>query len=284
MEPALELAEQVAARLGELEGVAAVALGGSRARGEASPDSDVDLGVYYEPDRPFRLEGLRRLARELDDRHPDDAVTGLGEWGPWINGGGWLVIGGRRVDWLYHDLDLVRRKVEECRAGRPALHHQPGHPHGFHTHIYLGEIHHCVPLYDPEGTLRNLKPLADPYPPLLKKALVRDQLWKASFALYTTRSPVERGDVFHATGSFFQCVACLVQALHALNERYPINEKGALKAVDIFALRPPRFVRIASAVLSRPGESPDRLRESLQNLEHLVGQTRALCAGLLADG
>lgn len=82
MEPVLGLAGRVAARIGELEGVAAVALGGSWARGEARPDSDVDLGIYYEPDCPFGIEALRRLARELDDRRPDDAVTRFGEWGP----------------------------------------------------------------------------------------------------------------------------------------------------------------------------------------------------------
>ena len=279
MEPALALAESVATRIGELEGVAAVALGGSWARGEASPDSDVDLGVYYEPDRPFGIEDLRQLARKLDYRRPDDAVTEFGEWGPWIDGGGWLVIEGQRVDWLYRNLALVRRTIEECRAGRPTLHHQPGHPHGFHTHIYLGEIHHCRPLHDPRGVLQRLKPLADPYPQLLKKALVRSQLWKAGFALDTTRGPVERGDVFHASGSFFQCVACLVQTLHALNEHYPINEKGALKAVDALSLRPPGFVRTASAVLSRPGESPDRLRHSLRELEGLVEAVEGLAAG-----
>ena len=81
MEPALELAGRVASRLGALEGVAAVALGGSWARGEARPDSDLDLGLYYEPEHPFRVADLRELARDLDDRHPRDAVTELGEWG-----------------------------------------------------------------------------------------------------------------------------------------------------------------------------------------------------------
>ncbi len=75
-----------------------------------------------------------------------------------------------------------------------------------------------------------------------------------------------------------------MQTLHALNERYPINEKGALGAVDALALRPDGFVETASAVLSCPGDSPDRLRESLENLEHLVGEARALCADLLATG
>ena len=81
-------ARKVSARLGEIQGVEAVALGGSWARGEARPDSDVDLGIYYDPASPPRIEDLRRLAADLDDRHPLDAVTDFGEWGPWINGGG----------------------------------------------------------------------------------------------------------------------------------------------------------------------------------------------------
>ena len=56
------------------------------AREEAHPDSDVDLGVYYQP-APAVGE-LRRLARELDDRHLSDLVTETEEWGRWINGGG----------------------------------------------------------------------------------------------------------------------------------------------------------------------------------------------------
>jgi predicted nucleotidyltransferase len=74
--------------------VVAVALGGSWARDEAHPDSDVDLGIYYRGrDRP-EIEALRDLARELDDSRPRDPVTDFGGWGPWIDGGGWLVIGG----------------------------------------------------------------------------------------------------------------------------------------------------------------------------------------------
>ena len=50
------------------------------------------------PGRPPNIEGLRRLAKELDDRHLPDLVTEIGEWGPWINGGGWLRVAGRPVD------------------------------------------------------------------------------------------------------------------------------------------------------------------------------------------
>jgi predicted nucleotidyltransferase len=78
----VELAERIAERLGDLEGVEAVVLGGSWARGEAHPDSDVDLGIYYRPDRRPSVRVLRELARELDDRHLPNLVTDFGEWGP----------------------------------------------------------------------------------------------------------------------------------------------------------------------------------------------------------
>ena len=49
-------AQTIADRLGQIDGVVAVVLGGSRARGTASPDSDIDLGIYYQPDQPPRWQ------------------------------------------------------------------------------------------------------------------------------------------------------------------------------------------------------------------------------------
>jgi hypothetical protein len=55
MQAKLELARRIAARLGEIEGVVAVALGGSWARGEAHPGSDVDLGIRYRDEHVLRI-------------------------------------------------------------------------------------------------------------------------------------------------------------------------------------------------------------------------------------
>src|SRR5260221_5542626 len=60
----------IAARLAAEPGLVAVVLGGSQARGTHAPDSDVDLGLYYDPARPPSRERLNALAHELDDRHP----------------------------------------------------------------------------------------------------------------------------------------------------------------------------------------------------------------------
>ena len=278
MDDGTGLAEGLARRLGEVEGVEAVVLGGSRARGEARPDSDVDVGVYYRPESPPSVGALRRLARELDDRHLPDLVTDFGEWGPWIDGGGWLRVGGRPVDWLYRDLDRVARTIEECRAGRPTYHYQPGHPHGFFSHIYAGEVHHCKVLHDPSGSLAALKALTAEYPAPLKRALVKHFLWEAGFALETCRKPARRGESFYAGGCLFRCAACLVQVLYALNERYFVNEKGSVGAVASFALRPDGFGETISSVLSRPGEDPNALTASVERLGELIRAVEEMSA------
>jgi predicted nucleotidyltransferase len=272
-----ELTEHVALRVGQIEGVVAVALGGSLARHEAHPDSDVDLGIYYRPEDPPSVEELRRLAEELDDRHPQDAATNLGEWGPWINGGAWLWIGGQRVDWLYRDLDRVEEVFSECRAGRSTCHYQPGHPHGFHNHIYMGEVHFCRPLFDPENELVALKGQTTEYPPRLRAAIVEKYLWEAQFALESGGKSAGRGDVFYVSGCAFRCVACLVQVLFALNESYFVNEKGSVETVGTFSLKPPGFGEVVETVMGGTGRSSADLEESIERLGELVAEVRALC-------
>jgi hypothetical protein len=273
-----DLAQRVADQLGRIDGVVAVVLGGSHARGEARPDSDIDLGIYYRPNRPPSVAALRALAQELDDRHPPDAATEFGAWGPWINGGAWLQIARQRIDWLYRDLDLVARVIDGCRAGRTTCYYQPGHPAGFHDHIYMGEVHYCRPLSDPGNALATFKALTVPYPPLLKRALIDTYLWEADFSLAIARKPAARGDVFFVDGCLFRVVACLVQVLFALNERYVINEKGALPAVAALPLHPPGFVLAVEKRLARPGGDVVALLESLEGLSACVEAVRAICA------
>jgi len=255
--PPFDLAQRIADELIRIDGVLAVVLGGSWARGDARPDSDIDLGIYYRPEQPPSLDALRNLAAHLDDRHSGEVVTDFGEWGPWINGGGWLRIEGQPVDWLYRDYRVVEQIIDECRAGNPRVFYQVGHPHGFWTPIYIGEVHLCKPLRDPQNALADLKALADPYPPALKTAMIQRNLWDVS-------------------GGLFRCAACLVQVMFALNERYCINEKGALKLAATFPLCPPDFESTITDVLAHPGHTPDELSASLQRFDEILEATRKL--------
>lgn len=278
MAGAMTVAERVATRLGAIPGVVAVALGGSWARGAAQAGSDVDLGLYYRPDRRPALAALNRLAEALDDRRPTAAVTEFGAWGPWIDGGAWLTIEGQRVDWLFRDLDRVAEVLADCRAGRIACAYQPGHPHGFHAHIYAGEVYHARPLHDPDGALAAAQRLTAEYPPALREALVRQYLWEARFALETTAKAAARGDVLHVAGSLFRAVACLVQVLFALNERWFVNEKGAGGAVAAMPQRPAGFARTVARLLGHPGATPAALEATLGRGLALLAAVERLAA------
>lgn len=277
MKTVLKRAERIASRLGRIEGVAAVALGGSWARGDAFPDSDLDLGIYYHPNHRPSIAALRQLAEELDDRHPAETVTDFGGWGPWINGGGWLEIEGERVDWIYRDLALVNQVIDDCRAGRASCYYQPGHPHGFNNHIYMGEVYYCQILFDPENILGALKALTLNYPPHLKRALIDKYLWEAGFALDTSCKSATRGDTFYVTGALFRCAASLTQVLFALNEQYFLNEKGAINAIESFPLHPPEFKKTITDVLAQPGANAAQLRTSIQQFRELVQAVQELC-------
>jgi hypothetical protein len=65
-----------------------------------------------------------------------------------------------------------------------------------------------------------------------------------------------------------------VQALFALNERYFVNEKGSVRTTASLPLCPEGFEETVSRVLAEPGETPARLRESVERFERLVRTTR----------
>jgi hypothetical protein len=277
-EEVANLVRRVAARLSEISGVGAVALGGSWSRGGGDSMADVDLGIYYRASDPPSVEDLRCAAAELDTGGSDPVATDFGEWGPWVNGGAWLEIGDRKVDWLYRELERVSATIDDCVAGRPTCDYYLGHPHGFHNHIYLAEVHHCRPLFDPGRVLQELKERVRIYPSALKQALIRRYSYDAAFMLELARKPAGRGDVFHVSGCLFRCAAALIQVLFARNQRYFMNEKGSLLLTDEFSHCPSGFSTRVSALLSHPGQSPESLARSLDAMEALCRETFEICS------
>jgi hypothetical protein len=215
--------------LTEVPGVAAIALGGSRARGTATETSDYDIGLYYSAERPLDTGGLLQAVRIFADAPETAQVTPVGGWGPWIVGGGWLGVAGRKVDLLYRNIDDVANVIAKCRNGEIDVHYQPGHPHGFCTAIWMGEVALCRPLHDPDGRLAKLKAATSPYPRALRDALIRKFDWEILFAIENAELAVARAEQTHVAGCAYRALACVGQVLFALNERYLINEKGALQ-------------------------------------------------------
>jgi hypothetical protein len=114
--------------------------------------------------------------------------------------------------------------------------YQPGHPHGFCSAIWMGEIALCQPLHDPLGTVTRLKALTSPYPKPLREALIQRFQWEIRFSIENAELAVSREEQTHIAGCIYRALACLGQVLFALNENYLINEKGALPEAAGFPL------------------------------------------------
>ncbi len=265
-------------RVAKVDGVQAIVLGGSRARGTADERSDVDLGIYYDGAHPFSTAALGAAAKELDDRHGDGLVTSFGEWGPGVNGGGWLEIRGHHVDFLYREIGAVREAIEECIAGRPRSIYQLGHPLRFHMQIYAGEVHACRPLYAANRAIADLKSLVREYPENFRAAAVTKHLFDAEFEISIAAKPAERADVMYVAGCLFRAAGFMTLVLYALNRKFFLNEKGAFAESNRFAIKPARFHATVASVLGSVGTTPAQLSASVARFQSLAAELRQFAA------
>jgi Nucleotidyltransferase domain len=261
---------RLGAALASVDGVVAVALGGSRARGTHRPDSDFDLGLYYRGE--LDLAALRALAIEVADAPTD--VTPPGGWGPWVNGGGWLTIGGERVDWIYRDLDRVHRIWEGCRQGRYEVGAQAGHPLGFYSHAYAGEVALGRVLADPSGELTDLQAHARQYPTALGDALIAG-LWEAEFSVQLARYGAAGVDPAYAAGCLFRAVGVACHALHGHARRWLLNEKGMVASAGRLPSAPAGFAEQAQAIFAAIGTSAPQIDEAVARAATLIAEVRA---------
>lgn len=276
------IVSRIGEELARVDGVLAVGLGGSRARGRAREGSDVDLALLYRESAPFAVERVRALAAEWNDT-PDPVVTGFYEWGPWVNGGAWLVAQGERVDLLYRSVEHLERALADGAAGRHSVHHGQQPPFGFWSGTALGELAICVPLVDPSGALAALKARLPGYPEALRQAVVRDCLWGVEFGLRAFAPKfAAAGDVYGVAGCLTRFAHLLVLALFAWNRAWLVNDKTALAEIAELAAAPPQFGARLSALLAHPGARPAELAVSLEACEALFRETAAIARELYA--
>jgi hypothetical protein len=260
------LLQQAVEQLAGVPGMAAVVLGGSYASGAQHAHSDLDIGLYYEQDRPFSIDDIQRVAGALAGGG-QVTVTGFYEWGAWVNGGAWIHTPHGKVDFLYRNLGQVRRTIEEAHRGISHHDYDQQPAYGFYSVIYLAETHICIPLYDPHGLIAALKHQVERYPPRLKQSIIANSLWSAEFTLLHARGFAARGDIYNTAGCLARAAADLTQALFALNERYFIRDKQVLETIAGFPVLPPGYIGQIERILSHPGATPAELAETVGELE-----------------
>lgn len=275
-----DLVSSLARRLGEIRGVRAVVLGGSYARGLAGPASDIDLGILYSQEAPFSISSIRELAEAVNDA-TDPVVTGFYEWGPWVNGGAWLTIGGQRVDLIYRSIEHIERVISEAEAGRYEVHYAQQPPFGFFSGTYLGEVAVCVPVLDPTSRLHSLKKRVAVYPEAMRRAVVQDYIWMAEFGLGAfARKFAARSDVYGTAACLTSAVNQLVLALFALNRQYLINDKTALAEIAGFQQAPRDFGLRVQHILGCLGTASAELLTAVDEVTQILKEAIDLTGGL----
>lgn len=251
-----------------------VVLGGSRATGCATESSDIDIGLYYEGAIDYGQ--LNAIAQRLDDAHRENLVCREGEWGNWVNCGGWLVINGVHVDWILRDCARVKRILASSEAGQFSAHYQTGHPHAFLDVMYRGELACCKILYAADEEFAATKRQAERYPAALKRALADFFSFESEFSCALAEKSASSEDISYVTGHAFRAVSALNQVLFALNEQWCLNEKKAVFRIDGLPIAPENYSQTITAIFRQIALSPE---QGTQRLRALCEEVAALRAG-----
>ena len=73
----LDLLNAIAFQLSKVPGVIAIVLGGSYARRNARPDSELDIGLYYSKNSPPDIEAIRGCAETISAPNTPPTVVEL---------------------------------------------------------------------------------------------------------------------------------------------------------------------------------------------------------------
>jgi predicted nucleotidyltransferase len=237
--------DYVADQLAALPAVHAVTLGGSRAQGTNTPDSDWDFAVYYRGS--FDPADLRAVGWNGE-------ISEVGGWGAGVfNGGAWLTIDGRHADVHYRDLDVVEYELAEAQQGRfhwePLMFHLAGIP----SYLVVAELANNQVL---RGTLP--RPV---YPEALRAAA--PPVWHDRAALtlqYAKSAYVRRGQTTEVAGALATVAMQTAHAVLAARGEWATNEKRLLDQADL---------RGIDAIVAGLLPEPEALTQAIAEAEKL---------------
>jgi predicted nucleotidyltransferase len=267
---------EISKELKGIPGIVGIVLGGSRARGTNHANSDIDIGIYYDGSAGFNVNEVGRIATKLDDEHRENLVSSIGEWGAWINGGGWIVVQGYHVDLIFRDIKRVSQVIDKCLLGKVSTHYHAGHPHAYLNVMYMGELSICKILDDPIKQIAKLKTKTVPYPKPLKDAIINYFMFEASFSLMFAKNNVDKDDISYVAGHCFRTISCLNQVLFALNEEYCINEKKAVRMIERFNKKPKDYKNKIDKSFTLISSNKDSTRQGVELLQELISETEML--------
>jgi hypothetical protein len=199
-------------------GVVGVALGGSRATGDADADSDWDLGVYY------------RGAIDLAPLARHGTVHPPGSWGRIMNGGAWLELAGTgatlEVDVLLRDLGVVQPLAAAAGRGEFQVEALLGYLAGAPTYTVLAEL--AI-----GRTLAGSLPSVDGFPAALAASAPPRWRFATGFSLDHARMRADRGDIVGAVGQVSKAILEAAHAILCARGAWVVNEKRLVERAGL---------------------------------------------------
>ncbi len=273
---------QIVQTFNGISGIDAIVLGGSYATGTATKESDIDIGIYYD-EANFDISTFKQKATLLDDEHRNNIITNPGDWGPWINGGGWLQINGIAVDILFRNSRKVITVIEDCIDGKISIDYQCGHPFGFVNSIYIGEVVYCRILQSNNNIITQQKEALVNIPQSYRDAVIEKFLWECEFSQQCGKKSIGKGDILYAAGSLFRCAVSLLQVLYAINGMFMLNEKGSLNRLitQKDAYIPHNFAKDVEGALN--GLSKQTTQDSFERIQLQYNEINKFSRQLLKE-
>lgn len=269
--------EKLVSLLSRVKGVKAIVLGGSYARGTAVSESDIDIGIYYSEDHPFKISAIKKIAHTFSKADKPPIVTQFYEWGAWVNGGAWISTEFGKIDLLYRNIEHVERVINDARQGLISWDFEQQPPYGFYSVIYLAETQNCIPFFDSEAVIQSLQNQVKNYPKKLKKTIIQKNLWEAEFSLLHAKKCAQKHDIYSTAGCAVRIIAYFTQVLFALNDTYFISDREAINTIEQFTLKPKAYKHKLETILAYLGHTQKALENSMEGLHELFLMIKKLC-------
>jgi len=262
--------------LKNIENITAIVVGGSYAEKMESPNSDIDLGIYYQESNPFDINQIKHIANKYAIETP--TVTEFYQWGIYVNGGAWITTAQTQIDLIYRNIGQVEQVIEKARKGEWENNYDQQPPYGFSSIIYLAETHVCIPLYDPTCIIANLKSLVENYPPMLKESVIKQSLWAAEFSMWHAEIFARKQDAYNSSGCLSRAVKNIVTALYGINELYPMGDKRSLERLKNASKKPICLEERINKILYLDKQS---LANNVVHLKELHKEVVGLCTSYI---
>ena len=223
---------EVVNAVSKVPGVVAIALGGSRSLGVATPQSDFDIAVFERGRGDIQPDDVREAIKTIADGQIKlTKDLALAEF----------TVQERQVELFFRRTTTIAKEIGEAKTGKFTRWQHVLHPNGFLSTAQISYATYGRALWDPEGELAALIKLATPYPDALREQMLKTFRGEAALTLIHAAKVKNLTELPYLSALYARAVSAWTLALFATNRRYPIIDKGAQRLVMTFPIHPEHF-------------------------------------------